>query len=454
MTFVRPRLNDYYGLPFTQEEVDFAIPFLDDDIPLYVDPFLLWKSPSQQDNGLHLGVISSINYFGRLSREGKLAEAVAALVNISECREVGLGSAANKAGHRIGKETAEEILSLFQSIPQIIQGGLAHVEEIQLFVDQISRDRISDITCSLVKSHLIDYTIDQCQRWDIPSSPTRIELFDHRSQKFITETISLPANPLTAVPILLVPKRWLRYVPWINFDDYFKTSFAKVDPSACSENRIAILNYNRHNFDQVQTYIQQKERTAADCKNDPLFKPIPITYAKRKISQIRNLPTGTTDKADKLYEDYGAQLMASLLYPHLDFADDQSRTDSGVLIRDLIFYNNRSFDFLADIYQDYGCRQIVMELKNVAKVEREHVNQLNRYLNDQFGRFGILLTRKPLPDNIFRNTVDLWAGQRRCIIALTDQDLDTMVTVFESKSRLPIEVIKRAYINFTRACPS
>ena len=41
MTIVRPRLVDYYNVPITQEEVDFAIPFLDEDIPLYLDPFLL-----------------------------------------------------------------------------------------------------------------------------------------------------------------------------------------------------------------------------------------------------------------------------------------------------------------------------------------------------------------------------------------------------------------------------
>ena len=59
MIIIRPRLNDFYSLPFTQEDADFAIPFLDEDIPLYIDPFLLWKSPSQQDNGLHLNLINS-----------------------------------------------------------------------------------------------------------------------------------------------------------------------------------------------------------------------------------------------------------------------------------------------------------------------------------------------------------------------------------------------------------
>ncbi len=46
MEIIRSRLVDYYNIPITQEEIYFAIPFLDEDNPLYLDPFLLWKSPS------------------------------------------------------------------------------------------------------------------------------------------------------------------------------------------------------------------------------------------------------------------------------------------------------------------------------------------------------------------------------------------------------------------------
>jgi len=164
---------------------------------------------------------------------------------------------------------------------------------------------------------------------------------------------------------------------------------------------------------------------------------------------IKKLPTGKTDNADKKYEDYVCQLLASLLYPHLDFADEQARTVSGVQIRDLIFYNSCSFDFLKNIYDDYSSRQIVFELKNVMEIDREHITQLNRYLANEFGRFG----RNPISKAMFKNTIDLWSGQRRSIIALIDTDLELMVNVYESKQRLPIEVIKRAYIQFTRACP-
>jgi hypothetical protein len=433
MALVRPRLNDYYGLLFTQEEADFAIPFLDDDIPLYVDPFLLWKSPSQQDQSLHTAIISSFNHFGYLAKRGKEQEAIEALIRISECQEAGLGSARDKRGKKIGTSTAKEILALF--------------------VDHIGKDRISDIACSLTKSFLIDFTIDQCKRHNIPTSEVVLDgVFDYGRQSFKSEKVPLPANPKTAAPLLLVPKRWLRFAPWINYDDYFAAAYVK--DGAIPKDRVAVLQYNRENYGMVQTYVQQKERTQVDCKNDPLFKPIAVTSAKRKLEEIRKLPTGKDGNADKRYEECVAQLLASLLYPQLDFAAEQSRTDSGVLIRDLIFYNNRSFDFLRDIFDQYESRQLVFELKNVREIEREHVNQLNRYLKDEFGRFGVLVTRNALPKSIFKNTVDLWSGQRRCIIALTDTELEMMVTVFESKQRLPIEVLKRAYIEFTRACPS
>ena len=452
MAIIRPRLNDYYNLPFTQEEVDFAIPFLDEDIPLYLDPFLLWKSPSQQDNALHTAITNSFNHLGYLTNSGNQREAIEILIKASECYEVGLGESKKRIGRPIGEKLSLEIISLFRDIPQVNKSGFVHFEEVQLFIDQFSKDRVSDIACSFIKSFLIDFTIDQCNKHRIPIEKANLEVYDYKQHKFVQEEVTLPHNAENRMPIILVPKRWLRYIPWINYDDYFISSF--IEEGTKESNRVTILNYNRSNYDMVQTYVRNKELQKSDCKNDPLFKPIPVLSVKRKLSTILKLLTGKIDKADKLYEDNVCQLMASLVYPELDFADMQSRTDSGVLIRDLIFYNNRSYDFLKDIYDDYGCRQIVMELKNVKELEREHINQLNRYLSDQFGRFGIIITRSLPPKSIYRNTIDLWSGQRRCILILQDEDLKTMCQLYESRQRRPLDVIKKRYVEFTRDCPS
>jgi len=100
-SLVRPRLNDFHNLPFTQEEVDFGIPFLDEDVPLYVDPFLLWKSPSMQDNSLHTALTNSFNHIGHLFLNGKEKEATDYLILSSECEEVGLGNSKTKVGKTV-----------------------------------------------------------------------------------------------------------------------------------------------------------------------------------------------------------------------------------------------------------------------------------------------------------------------------------------------------------------
>lgn len=455
IVIVRPRLNDYHNLPLTQEKADFAIPFLEEDIPLYLDPFLLWKSPSQQDNSLHASIMNAFNYLGNLYlKDGK--KAVEILKKVSECDEVGLGNSKFKQGLKIGDKLANEILATFKDIPQVNKNGFVHFEELQLLVDGFSKDRVSDIACNFIKSFLVDYTIQEVEKYGIPVTDTIIQIFDLKKYLFTTEKIKLPANPVSGKPILLVPKRWLRYVPWISYEDYFNDylSTSKRISLGLSINRVEILEFNRKNYDQVQTYIERRQLSQKDCKNDPLFTQIPILSSKRKLGSILKLPTGKTNNADKDYENDLCPLLASILYPELDFAQTQSRTDSGVLIRDLIFYNNVSYPLLKELFDDYNSRQLVFELKNVKELESSHINQLNRYLNNQFGKFGIIFTRNKPPKKVFQNTIDLWAGQRKCILILDDEDLKLMCQVYENKQRKPIDVINKKFREFIRSCPS
>ena len=455
---IRPRLTDYHGIHLAQEQIDFLIPYLNEDIPLYVDPFLMWMSPSQQDVSLHNSLIQSFNYLGYLVQENNKPQAIEQLIVSSECSEVGLGYSLTRKGKRIGVPTAEEILSLFQNIPFLAEKGFTHIETAQLFVDQVGKDRISDITCSFIKSFLIDYTIEQCEKYGIPLVDTNINNVYHQRKNVFepVELTKLPINPETNHPVLFVPKRWLRKSNWISNDNYFYDYLPK-EIFQDTENHLdkgEIVTYNRENFGIVERYIEYKEINARDCTNDPMFSPLPVLSTKRKFRSILSLPTGKEDNASGKYEDWSAELLATLLYPHLDFAEIQSRTESGVLIRDLVFYNNRSIDFWNEIFTDYGSQQIVFEMKNVKEIEREHVNQLNRYLVNHFGKFGIFITRNKLPQKIFKNTIDLWSGQRKCIIALTDEDIKLMVTLYESKQRMPFEVIKKKFVEFMRACPS
>src|SRR6266704_978182 len=142
---INPRLTDHYGVPGSQASFDFAIPFFNEDIPLYLDPFLLWRSPSQQDQSLYSGLVNACNHLGYLAKQGNQEQAIKDLVVASECDEIGLGSAAKRVGKRIGRAKADEIIRLFDLAPEYQNRGFKHFEEIQLFIDGVSKDRISDI---------------------------------------------------------------------------------------------------------------------------------------------------------------------------------------------------------------------------------------------------------------------------------------------------------------------
>lgn len=225
--------------------------------------------------------------------------------------------------------------------------------------------------------------------------------------------------------------------------DNLQNSYSKI---------INSLNETKVECDELKKIIE-KLRTQI-MNDDPLFD-----YSNKKdcdflLQQILALPIGKFEQSDKKYESYMYFLLKMTLYPELDLAKEQCRTINGVQIKDLLFYNRQSTPFLQEIHKEFKASHIVFELKNVNEVTTQHINQLNRYLSDNIGLFGILFTRKKPTHSIIKNTIDLWSGQRRVILILNDDDLEQICEVYKSKIRHPIDIINKKYIDFKLLCPS
>jgi hypothetical protein len=172
-------------------------------------------------------IVNSFNHLGHLVRQGQFDRAKQILISLSECNEVGLGTSRTRKGKPIGDRTADSILFLFKDVPQYEQRGFIHFEEIQFFVDHIAKDRISDFACSLLKSFLIDYTIDQSKKLGIPLGKTSVPVYDYKTNQIVDEQVDLPTNPENGSAITFVPKRWLRFNPWLDFDEYYSDYIPK-----------------------------------------------------------------------------------------------------------------------------------------------------------------------------------------------------------------------------------
>jgi len=117
---VNPRLSDVFGLVIRQDEVDFVVPHLREDLPLYLDPFLLWKSDDPEYRRLHAGLLGFVDEVRQHAVDGRATRAGMLLSEVSEPVELGLGYAAGtKRGSALGPGTIDGIVRTFQQVPQL-----------------------------------------------------------------------------------------------------------------------------------------------------------------------------------------------------------------------------------------------------------------------------------------------------------------------------------------------
>lgn len=453
-----PRLSDVFGLMIRQDEVDFVVPHLREDLPLYLDPFLLWKSDSAEYRHLHADLLGFVEEIRKHAVDGQATRARVLLSEVSEPVELGLGYAAGtKRGSALGPGTIDGIVRAFQQVPQFQTAGLDHLEVLALLVPGIAEDRISDLTASVLKRWLSEFTEHRCDAWGVPTSRRRLLGWDAAALDWRPFDARLPDNPADGSPVMLAPLNLLRRLPWINYGDYYRTAYAPlVLPPGRAGRAVAkpdVLTYNRTHFDVIRGYVAEREAAADACAPDPLFTPLRLATVKKKISEIKALPTGRVSGADKKFEELAFDVLSSVLYPELDLAGQQERTISGAHIRDVIFHNDGKTPFLTDLRDQYGARQLVFELKNVAALDTEHVNQLYRYLDDEdMGRLGVIVARNPPKTSVQRNIVDLHSSKRCAVLCLDDSDLDLMVALLDS-GRRAIEALRKKHVEFTRRLP-
>lgn len=209
---------------------DWFDPILDADTPLFVDPFLIFKDLTREWSGAHAEIIRHFNHAFLLIAEGNRNPAslqygkALALLLFREPRELCLGytmegTAGLGSGRGLGKAIAA-------AIADAINRGLTHprhFEELGVLNKGIGSDRISDISCTVLKARLVAYTRAVAERHSIPVARHQVygASFDSRRLRWETPEVEVPTNPYTAGPLLFVPERFLRDLPVLNSDDWW-----------------------------------------------------------------------------------------------------------------------------------------------------------------------------------------------------------------------------------------
>jgi len=199
------------------------------DLPLFIDPFLLFQSPKKEYQELHNSIIKYLEFLRDQSMSHRISEGLLrSWFYFSEVKQNWLGfTLQGNAGRGLGKDFADALNSnlarIFASFGRehITRG--THLEKLCLIKRGVGRDTISDFTTNLIKDSLLRYTESFARKNINPKYTERIPVsrvrFNYAMERWESSEYTLPIYADDYV--LLTPKDILtKDDVWINRSDY------------------------------------------------------------------------------------------------------------------------------------------------------------------------------------------------------------------------------------------
>ena len=134
------------------------------DLPLFIDPFLLFNSKKDEYQNLHKEIIKYLRFLRDKVKIGQTSPTlVQAWCKFPEVEQTWLGFAkAGNDGRGLGYKFAtalhDSLDNIFSDFGEEQLTKSSHLEKLCLIRDGVGRDCISDFTTNLIKGFLCDYT--------------------------------------------------------------------------------------------------------------------------------------------------------------------------------------------------------------------------------------------------------------------------------------------------------
>jgi hypothetical protein len=467
MNDAAPDINTPLISGVSQFEVDFVIPRVGKDLPIGIDPFLLFKSREPQLSELHSLIVQAFNRGIEYIRNGD-PERAAVLFDFPEVEEIGFGYAEkNKKGSGVGTYLRQLIIETITDSPALQERGLRHIEEMQLVSLDIAQDRTSDIAANLLKEFLIDYTQKQCGLWDIQlvSGAPVNHIFDFESATWYDGYFDLPVSPVENSPILFVPRRIVRALPWINYQDFFRMEFSAylrakrvkghLATKSSSQTRARKISKEqaiavaRKDIERIDRYVAAKEASSDEAQPGMNYLDTSqvVTEADTLKSRLAQLEPGTRDAGK--YQRVVLEILNFLFSPELINGELEAGTVEGTERRDIIFTNDSDQTFWSYLRTEHSSFLIMFEVKNTKKLDNFYFNQVSTYLGDRLGRLGFIVTRHALEEAQEKKAFSIYndSTPRKIILTLSDADMCTMIDM-KCQGSDPMRHIQGMYRSF------
>jgi hypothetical protein len=326
------------------------------DLPLFIDPFLLFNSEDTQYKKLHEEIISYVAFLRDRSSNGKLSKGlIDSWFLFPEVKQNWFGySIVGNGGSGLGHEFAKALNASFSNIlsnfgREDITSG-SHLEKLCLIKGGVGKDSVSDFTTNLIKSYLLNYTqkfsLEYIDSKFLKSYKVDKVEFNYQTRTWMSKTFTLPTY--NGDFVLLTPRDILtKDDTWINRNEMI-ADFRDICNSIPNEQlRDQLSEY----FNRCLPVDAKKKdfESAADLviKENPSFIDY---YIKLKERQSRSAHEKSMDKvleSESIFIDKVQRLIDSIFEQHSEFfvknQDTFEESYNRVLFLKQVIENNNGY---------------------------------------------------------------------------------------------------------------
>jgi hypothetical protein len=391
---VSPKVLDKYGA--------FNISLVT-DLPLFIDPFLLFNSKKKEYRQLHDDIIKYLRFLKDKSIAGTVSTGLLkSWYHFSEVKENWLGfCASGNTGRGLGKDFAQalndNLRNLFTDFgsERVTKGS--HLEKLCLIKDGVGRDTISDFTTNLIKEFLLKYTetfakkyIDKSLRREM--AVERVS-FNYETESWQSDVFDLPIFKNKYV--LLSPKEILtKDETWINKPDFFR-QFDRIPEAIENEQlRAQINNYFYSILPKKPTSKDEHKAAASVAQKFPELIDYYIKYKEERGNEaVKKSSLDVTDSKMVYIDQFGS--LVNLLSHKSAFYSFPGNTTEEALKR---------IEFLKDVIENKGGHKLFYHKgKPITKEEDIHIlyrltwfaspSNVSREVNDGRGPVDFKISR-------------------------------------------------------------
>lgn len=270
--------SQYFGVSPDELEAYGAFDIsLVSDLPLFVDPFLLFNSEKHEYRDLHDKIIRYLVFLRDHATPDLDPGLIKSWYMFQEVKQNWLGfTVLGNSGSGLGKDFAR---ALHDSLGSILKGfGAesitkgAHLEKLALIKEGVGRDSISDFTTNLIKGYLLEYTQafaqthlspDQRSSFSVPRA-----VFNYETETWESRQYDLPE--LRNDYVLLTPADMLtKDDTWISRSDLVRQFIKIPDAIEDGQLRAQVNNYLLKKLSDNPTKKEYSDLAAAAISQFP-----------------------------------------------------------------------------------------------------------------------------------------------------------------------------------------